>query len=345
MIINEKEVLNFNDKKIVSYNVSFENGFEFEILNLGGVITKIVTPDKDNNFENIVVGYDDIKSYIENPSYFGAIIGRTSGRIYNGKFILEGNEFDLAKNYNPHNGHGGNEGFNKKIWDVEVIKGDNKVDFKLTTKSFDMEESFPGNLDICVNFEVKKDFEINQTYTVKTDKTTLVNLTNHTYFNLSGDLKRPVTTHNMKLDSEYILEIDETCGVTGEKINVKDTPFDFRNLHNIGDRIDSDNYQIKLGNGYDHPFLLNNTREIYLEDDISKRCMTINTNQEVVVVYSMNFTDDCVLYNKNTNQKRFGICFETQAPPIGKNMSFIENSILKKDETYIQNTSYKFFIK
>lgn len=345
MKITKNYLFDFNNSKVFSYNVKFENNFEFEILNLGGVITKIITPDKDNDFENVVVSYKDLETYKENPSYFGAIIGRTSGRINNAKIILENKEYNLAKNYDPHNGHGGNVGFNKKVWNVEVIEGNDKVDFKLTTKSFDMEENFPGDLDVCVNFEVKKDFEINQTYTATTNKTTLVNLTNHTYFNLSGNLKTPITNQNLKLNSDYILELDKTCAVTGQKIDVTNTPFDFRNLNQIGERIDDSYVQTQIGYGYDHTFLLNKENQIYLEDNVSKRCLKVNTNQEAVVIYTMNFTDDCVLYNDKTNQRRFGICFETQRPPIGQNMCFLENSILKPNEKYIQKTSYKFFVK
>jgi len=327
---------------IKSFNVKFDNEFEFEILNLGGIITKIITPDSNGNLENIVVGYKDIESYIKNPSYFGAIIGRTSGRICEGKIKIDEVEYNLSKNYNPHNGHGGSSGFDKKIWNVEVIEGNDKVDFKLTSKSLDVEENFSGNLDLIVNFEVKKDFEIIQTYFAKSDKNTLVNMTNHTYFNLSGNIKEEITNENLRLKSDYILEIDETCVPTGEKLDVNNTPFDFRNLKNIGKDIDSLHPQIEIGCGYDHPFLLSEDKnQVYIEDK-NGRNLTISTNQEAVVIYSMNFPDDLVLYNGKTKQRRFGICFETQSPPIGRNMCFLENSMLKKDEKYLQETTYKF---
>lgn len=331
-----------SDRDIVAYNIKYDNKFEVEILNLGGIITKIITPDKDNNFENVVVGYKEIESYIENPSYLGAIVGRTSGRICEGNVTIDGRQYSLSKNYNPHHGHGGNFGFNKKIWEVNIIEEKDNITLRLSTISQDKEENYPGNLDIIVSFKVYEDFKIEQTYECKCDKTTLVNLTNHSYFNLSGNIKLPITKQYLKIDSDYILELDKTCAVTGKSINVKDTPFDFKNIKCIGKDIDCDNEQIKIGNGYDHTFLLNKNGKIHLEDRVSKRVLDIITDQKSVVVYSMNFPDDIELYNGKKAQKRFGICFETQAPPIGREMCFIKYSTLNKGEVYKQKTVYKF---
>lgn len=346
MKISENVLSRYENKEIISYNVKFDNGFEVEVLNLGGIITKIITPDINGNLENIVLGYKDIESYIENPSYFGAIIGRTSGRICNGLINIDDNQYELAKNYNPHQGHGGNIGFSKKIWDLEVEEKINSVIFKLKNISQDMEENYPGKVETIVSFEIYENYIIEQTYEANTDKTTLINLTNHSYFNLSGNIKRPITEQYLKLDSDYILELDETCATTGEKINVDKTPFDFRKTTCIGDRIDDDNKQIQIGCGYDHAFLLNNNQDqICLLDNVSKRTMTISTNQKCAVIYSMNFPDNVTLYNGKDTQRRYGICFETQAPPIGRDMCFIDDSILTKEDKYFHKTTYKFSIK
>lgn len=329
-------------QEIVLHNVRAFNGFEVEILNLGGIITKIITPDKDNKLENIVAGYKNIESYYNNPSYFGAIIGRTSGRICEGKVIIDGFEYNLNNNYGVHQGHGGNVGLSSKIWDVEVLENNDNIELILSSKCYDGEENYPGNLDVVVTFKIYKEYIIEETYEAKSDKTTLVNMTNHSYFNLSGNLKRPVTEQYMKLDSSYLAEIDDTCIPTGKTLDVENTPFDFRYLKCIGDEIDANHEQIKIGCGYDHPFLLDNSKSIYMEDKISKRNMTITTNQKSVVIYSMNFPDDEILYNDKKTQRRFGICFETQAPPIGRDMCFIEDSILNKEDKYLQKTVYKF---
>ncbi len=332
------------NEDIIAYNVVFDNGFEVEILNLGGIITKIIVPDKDNKFENVVVGYKNIESYITNPSYFGAIIGRTAGRICDARIIIDDKSYNLSKNYDTNQGHGGYVGFDKKIWNVEVLEEVNNITLKMETKSLDGEENYPGNLDVIVSYKIYNDYKIEILYEAISDKNTLINMTNHSYFNLSGNLKSPITQQYMKLDSEYMLEIDESCVPTGNKINVKNTPFDFTSIRCIGDSIDSDNYQINIGKGYNHPFLLNGDKNIYLEDRSSKRAMKISTNQKSVVVYSMNFTDDEVLYNGKINQRRYGICFETQSPPIGKDMCFIDDSFVRKNEKYIQKTTYEFFV-
>lgn len=343
MKYSKKVVGKINDKDIIAHNVLYENGFEFEILNLGGIITKIITPDKDNNLENIVVGYNSIDSYKLNPSYMGAIIGRTSGRISEAIIKVENKKYNLFKNYGENQGHGGKCGFDKKIYEVDSIKEGNSITLNLKAFSKDMEENYPGNLDIKVSFNIRENFNIKQTYKAHTDKTTLVNMTNHTYFNLSGNLKEPITKQYMEVDSTYILELDKNCTPTGKYINVDKTPFDFRVLKCIGEDIDDKkDVQIKIGCGYDHIFMLNKGN-IHLEDKKSKRAMDIITNQECVVIYSMNFTDELALYNNKIMQRRYGICFETQSPPIGHNMCFLENSILSKGSTYNQVTEYKFY--
>ena len=333
-------------QNIIAYNIKFDNGFEVEILNLGGVITKIITPDKDNNFENIVLAYEDIEDYIENPNYYGAIIGRTSGRICNGKVTINDRDYELNKNYGIHQGHGGIIGFNKKIWNINIEENKDSVILSLSTKSLDGEENYPGNLDVYVSFEIYEDYRIEVIYKAKSDKTTLVNITNHSYFNLSGNIKRPITDSYLKLDCDYFLELDDTSVPTGKILDVTNTPFDFRDIKLIGTNIDDNDYeQIKIGKGYDHPFLLKDNRKIYIEDKYCKRNMTITTNQEAVVIYTMNYKQYINTYLGKDPEIRHGICFETQAPPIGRNMCFLENSILNKDEEYVQKTIYKFGIR
>ncbi|MGL5749159.1 MAG: aldose epimerase family protein [Paraclostridium sp.] len=346
MNIYEKVACIHSGKTIIQYTLKNDNGISVSILNYGGIITGVYTPDKTGLCENIVVGFKDIKDYISNPSYFGAIIGRTSGRIYNSKFQLNNEIYNLSNNYGTNQGHGGNIGFDKKIWDTKLIKDLNSVSLELTTTSYDMEEGYPGNIEVKVTYTLDNDNRLNIDYEGISDKDTLMNLTNHTYFNLSGDLKAPITSQYMKVNSDYILEIDETCSTTGNKISTHSTPFDFKSLHNIGERIDFDDNQINIGCGYDHPFLLNNNREsaIYIEDINSSRYMNIDTNQNCVVIYSMNFTNDEVLYTNKISERRYGICFETQKPPIGHNQAFLEDSILRKGEVYKQNTTYTFGI-
>lgn len=345
MKTKENILFEYKGKKIIQYTLENENGISVEILNYGGIIKGIYTPDKDGTIENIVVGFKDLDDYIKNPSYFGAIIGRTSGRIYNSEFNLNGIEYKLVKNYGTNQGHGGDVGFDKKIWDATCIEKIDSISLELSTVSLDMEEGYPGNVKVKVIYTLNNDNELNVRYEGVSDKDTLLNLTNHSYFNMSGNLKSPVTNQFMKLACDEILEIDDTCATTGKKIPVDNSPFDFRTLYNIGERIDTDNYQINIGCGYDHPFLLNrNDDAIYIEDKESKRFMNISTNQNCVVIYTMNFTNDEVVYTGDISKRRYGICFETQNPPIGHNQVFIEDSLLKEDQMYIQDTTYKFGI-
>ncbi len=208
-----------------------------------------------------------------------------------------------------------------------------------------MEENYPGNLDLCVSFKIYENYKIEQTYEAVSDKKTLVNMTNHSYFNLSGDIKRPIIDEYLKVDCDYILELDKTCVPTGKKISVENTPFDFKKEMRIGDRINHNHKQIQIGCGYDHIFVLNNSQnQIKLNDRISGRNMRIDTDQNCVVIYSMNFPDDIELYNGKKIQRRYGICFETQAAPIGRDMCFIEDSLLNKGEKYTHKTTYTFSI-
>ncbi|MGL5693497.1 MAG: aldose epimerase family protein, partial [Peptostreptococcaceae bacterium] len=325
-----------NEKDIIAYNVKCENGFEFELLNLGGAITKIKVPDKDGNVENIVLAYSNIEDYISNPYYYGGIIGRTSGRICNAEVMIEDKLYNLNKNYDMHQGHGGNVGFSHKIWDVEVKEEIDNVTLILKLKSYDGEENYPGNLDIKVSFKIYNNYEFEEIYEVFTDKTTLVNMTNHSYFNLSGDIKRPITDQCLQIDSKSILELDETCVPTGKILEVDNTSFDFRNAKCIGKDIKSDDEQINIGNGYDHAFLLDDDKKIYMYDEESRRTMSITTDQKCAVVYSMNWEHDLLLYTGSKPPIRYAICFETQAPPIGRNMCFLDESILNENEKYIQ---------
>ena len=345
MRCNQSIIGVLDNENIIAYNVKFENNFEVEIINLGGVITKIITPDKDNNFENIVLGYENINDYIENPYYYGAIIGRTSGRICEGHIKIEDKEYKLNKNYGLHQGHGGNFGFNHKIWDVQVKEKSDCVSLILSRKSPHLEENYPGNLDVEVTFNIYENYKIEEVYKCKSDKTTIVNMTNHSYFNLSGNIKRPVTDCYLKLDSDKILELDETCVPTGREINIDNTPFDFKKLKLIGKDIEKRYFQdgihiSDLLSVYD--LTINENKKIYMEDKISKRNMTIKTNQECVVIYTMNYEHEKTSYTGKVPPIRHGICFETQRPPIGRNMCYLEESLLKKGEQYEQKTEYIF---
>ena len=328
----------FNNEEIFEYKIENKNGLAVTVLNLGGVITGIYTPNKYGKIENIVLAYKDLESYFESPSYYGGIIGRTSGRIHKGEITIGEKKYFLNKNYGVNSGHGGNIGFNKRIWKVK----ESKNSLELTLKSLDLEEGYPGEVDVKIVYELNDDNEFLFKITGKGTEDTLLNITNHSYFNLSGDYKRDILNEELKITSNEILKIDENGTSTGETYNVLNTPFDFNDFHKIGERINNKDEQLELGCGYDHTFMFNGENNIVLKDKESGRTMEIETNQESVVVYSMNFPDTLMLKGNIEPKKRMGICFETQAPPIGYNEVFKEKSLLSKGETYSKYTKYTF---
>lgn len=339
--ISEQKVFDYKGKDIIEYTLS--NGdVDIKVLNLGGAITGIFTKDKNGKKENIVVAYEDLETYIESPSYYGGIIGRTAGRINKGEVTLNGEKVIFNKNYEVCQCHGGNVGFNKKIWDAKTKIEKEKVSLILSYKSVDGEEGYPGNLDVSVIYSLNKENEFKIEFKGISDKDTLVNMTNHSYFNLSGDYKESVLDHKLMVTSNEILAIDNNSVPTGEVVNTFNTAFDFREEKRIGKDIDNNEEQIKLGSGYDHTFLFNDKRNIVYKDDESGREMQIETNNEGVVIYSMNFIDGKKVYGNKDIKRRYGICFECQNPPIGYEDAFKESSILKAGEEYYKYIKYKF---
>lgn len=335
------------NEEIIKYSVDNEKGLKVSILNLGATITEIKTIDRNGDFGHIVLSYEDEKNYIENPSYYGATVGRTAGRIDKGRFTLNDNEYILNKNYGVNSGHGGSVGFNKKIWNVNAIETEEKITLEFSYLSKDLEEGYPGNLEIKVSYEITEDNKLIFKIQGVSDKDTLMNITNHCYFNLSGDYKEDILNHTLKMNCDRFLAIDENGGVTGEIIPVNNTEFDFIEEKKIGQDIEGSSKQMKLGYGYDHPFMFNENEKgnVELYDEKSGRYMKVTTEYPCVVVYSQNFIDGLVLKEGKETKKRNGICLEVQYPPIGYNESFKEFSILKAHEIFNKETIYEFGVK
>ncbi|WP_436513938.1 aldose epimerase family protein [Clostridium thermobutyricum] len=347
MKLKRESIGKLGDEEIIKYSVDNEKGLKVSILNLGATITEIKTVDRNGEFGHIVLSYEDEKNYIENPSYYGATVGRTAGRIDKGRFTLNDNEYILNKNYGVNSGHGGSVGFNKKIWNVNAIETKEKITLEFSYLSKDLEEGYPGNLEIKVSYEITEDNKLIFKIQGVSDKDTLMNITNHCYFNLSGDYKEDILNHTLKMNCDRFLAIDENGGVTGEIIPVNNTEFDFIEEKKIGQDIEGLSKQMKLGYGYDHPFMFNENEKgnIELYDEKSGRYMKVTTEYPCVVVYSQNFIDSLVLKEGKETKKRNGICLEVQYPPIGYNESFKEFSILKAHEIFNKETIYEFGVK
>ena len=245
-----------NGKPVSLYNLKNKNGLMAQVTNYGGHLVSLWVPDSKGIFSDIIAGYDSIYGYINDSSYFGAIVGRYGNRIADGKFTLNGTEYTLAINNPPNSLHGGNVGFDHVVWNVEKNTGDSLV---LTYLSHDGEEGYPGNLSVKVIYILNDDNELKIDYSAETDAPTIVNLTNHAYFNLAGLNDGDILGHLLMINADKYTPVDSTLIPTGEIAEVAGTPFDFRNPTLIGKMINDDNQQLTYGFGYDHNFVLNKT--------------------------------------------------------------------------------------
>lgn len=348
MNIYVKELVSFgHGKDIKEYTLKNDNGMEVGILNYGGIITKILVPDREGKFENVVLNFDDIKDYKENRPYFGAIIGRVAGRISDAKFNIGNKEYSLYKNDGNNNIHGGNNGFNKKIWSVKKTIADEYISLNLNYLSLDGEEGFPGNLNVNVDYTLNNSDELEIKYGATTDKKTIVNLTNHSYFNLSGDLKEDIFEHKLMIAGNKMANLNEETIPTGDIKDVKCTPFDFTKIREIKENIYKDNNQLSNCGGYDHPFILNENKNISakLEHKKSGRVMELITNQPVLIFYSANKLEEGLILNQGIKSKKYlGMCFEAQDYPNGINENNFPFNILEPGEEYLNITKYRFRI-
>lgn len=345
MIINKTKVFSLNKEPIYSYELKNDLGFQVNILNLGGTITDILAPDKDGKLENVVLKFENIEDYIENKPYFGCIVGRTAGRIAKGEFELFGKKYRLPINNNGNNLHGGAEGFNKKIWQVEERKYKDKIGIRLYYYSIDEEEGYPGNIHVYVTYWVTNENELIVEYEGNTDKPTLLNMTNHSYFNLSGNYKKNILRHDIYINSDYIVELDENQIPSGKLLKVEGTPFDFNKIKNIGSEIDKPHEQLIQEKGYDHPWILNDKQKGYqamLLDEESGRVLEIYTDRPTVVCYTLNFPCDERLEYGIIAKKHDAICFETQNIPDGINHENFSKAILMPNEEFYSKTMFKF---
>ena len=280
------ELLKELDNGIRFYSLENES-LKLVVVNMGCRIMEILAPDASGKRSDVILGLKNIEDYANDPAYFGAIIGRVANRIGDARFSLNGKTYELYANNGKNHLHGGKEGFDKKIFDVTPLE--NGLRFHYLSK--DGEEGYPGNLNLYVTYTLDDNtFSIH--YEADTDADTVVNFTNHLYFNLSNTLEK-VTEHSLQINADYIGCVDDTCLATGELLPVKDTPFDFNEMKKIGQDIEADHIQLKNAFGYDHSFVLKGEeRQLTLEEPVSGRRLVISTTAPVVQVYTGNFLKD-----------------------------------------------------
>ena len=334
-------------KKTDLYILRNKNNMEVCITNFGGRIVSVMVPDKDGQMRDVVLGFDSIQDYISKPSDFGASIGRYANRINQGKFTLDGVEYQLPRNNYGHCLHGGPQGFQYRVYDAVQL---NPQELQLTYVAKDGEEGFPGNITCKVLMKLTDDNAIDIQYEAETDKPTIVNMTNHSYFNLDGDAGSNAE-HLLTIDADYYTPVDSTFMTTGEIVPVEDTPMDFRTPMPVGERInDFDFVQLKNGNGYDHNWVLNakgdiNRRAASLKSQKTGIVLDVYTNEPGVQVYAGNFLDGSLTGKKGiTYNQRASVCLETQKYPDTPNKPEWPTAVLRPGEKYMSQCIFKFSV-
>ena len=349
----EKKEFGTTEDNVTVYQfvLSNENGMEVSIINYGGIITSLKAKDRHGKYQDIVLGFNSLAPYEDENPYFGALIGRYGNRIAKGAFRLDDKTYNLDINNAPNHLHGGLKGFHKVVWNPKEIINDTNVSLELTYLSKHMEEGYPGNLYVKVTYTLNNKDELHVLYEAETDKKTIINLTQHSYFNLSGDFSEDILNHEIKINADAFLPVDETLIPTGEIRSVEGSPFDFRNLKLIGRDIDSNDNQIKFGKGYDHCWVINNQdaglRHVAsLYHSQTGRIMEIESDQPGIQFYSGNFLDG-TLESKGEGyyNYRTGLCLETQQYPDSPNQKNFPSVVLNPNEKYITKTIFKFSSK
>ena len=335
-------------ESVTLYTLKNAKGMEVHILNYGGIIQKILTPDRNGKVEDVVLGFETLQEYIKDTPYFGAVVGRFGNRIAKGKFTLDGKEYTLAAQNNGQHLHGGLIGFDKKVWKVEAASAQS---LSLSYVSKDMEEGFPGDLSVKMTYTLSDNNELGISYEATTDKATVLNLSNHSYFNLSGNAKRAILNQEVQIDASRLVAVNKVLIPTGVLAPVAGTPFDFTKAHVVGDRInDTSSEQIVLGGGYDHCWALDKPAGSYakiatVHDPVSGRKMTVLTDQPGVQFYTGNFLDGHLTGKYGvTYAKRFGLCLETEHFPDSPNQPNFPSTVLRPGEVYKTKTAYQFSV-
>jgi aldose 1-epimerase len=348
-IINEESFKGVhNGKKTSLHTLKNKNGLIAQVTNYGGIIVSIHVPDRNGKLADVVQGFDTIGEYIiGNGPFMGAICGRCANRIAKGEFTLLGKKYKVAVNNGPNHLHGGIIGFDKVVWDV--VKSSSSS-LKLEYHAADGEEGYPGNIKVSVTYTLTDENVLRLDYLAHTDKTTVVNLAGHSYFNLAGEGSGSIYNQELMINTSFFTPIDATCIPTGEILRVKGTPFDFTRARKIGEFIDQDDEQLKNGAGYDHNFVLNHRSGTYglaasAHDPESGRVLEVYTTQPGVQFYSGNWLDGQKGKGGKKYGRRWAFCLETQHFPDAINIPHFPSTILNPGEKYEHICAYKFNTK
>jgi aldose 1-epimerase len=326
------------------YTLSNANNVKVQITNYGATIVRLYVPDKNGKIDDIVLGYDSLAGYLQGKSYFGCVVGRYANRIANASFILEGKTYKLAANNGENTLHGGIRGLDKAVWNAEQ----NEERLTLTYTSKDGEEGYPGNLRVTVRYALNNANELSIRYEAVTDKTTVLNLSNHSYFNLDGQGKGDILGHMLMINADEFTPVNNTLIPTGESRKVSGTPFDFGSPHAIGERVNDTSYdQIRYGIGYDHNFILKGEDgkmklAARVSSPVSGRTLEVLTTQPGVQFYCGNFLNGSEKGKGSIYRQRNGFCLETQHFPDSPNQPSFPSTVLKPGEIFRAETILRF---
>lgn len=327
-----------------------KNGLEMTVTNYGARVVEFFAPDRSGNFEDIVLGHDNIDKYVNftGERFLGATIGRFGNRIADGRFTLDGVDYQLTINDGPNSLHGGEKGFDRVVWDTKQI---NPQKLEFTYRSADGEQGYPGNLDVKMTYELTDDNEFKVTHRAVTDKKTVINLTHHSFFNLHGAGNGTINDHVLMLNADKFTPVDDVLIPTGEQLPVDGTPMDFRNPTPIGNRVNDDYQQLKYGRGYDHNWILNRKTPKGLElaatvyEPESGRFMEVYTTEPGIQFYGGNFFDGEVGKNNKRYEYRASLALETQHFPDSPNHLDFPSTVLSPGEEYEHICIYKVTVK
>jgi aldose 1-epimerase len=347
-MVTTEDFGSFEGKEVSLFTLTNKKGDVVKLTNYGATIVEINVPDRDGNRANVTFGYDNLEGYVAGDPYFGKVVGQYANRIARGKFTLDDVEYTLAINNEPNALHGGPTGWHSRVWTAEVLKGTDYPAVKFTYNKPDMEEGYPGNLVAEVVYTWTEEDELIMDYKVTTDRRTVINITNHAYFNLHGAGNGDILDHEAVIKASAFTPVDSTLIPTGELRPVEGTPFDFRSPHLIGERIGEEYDQLILGGGYDHNFVLDNVEPVDAEvyDPSTGRVLQVITDQPGVQLYTGNFLDGTQTgRGGKVYQYRSGFCLETQHYPDSPNQASFPSVILTPEEPFLSSTTYKFTVR
>ena len=335
--------------RVEGFTIRNARGAWMHVITYGAIITSLRTADRNGHVDDVVLGFDNLESYLGDSPYFGAIVGRYANRIAKGRFTIDGRTYQVPLNNGPNSLHGGTRGFDKVVWKVKSFQNDSAAGVVLTHVSPDGDMGYPGRLDVRVTYTLNDSNELVVDYLATTTKPTPVNLSQHSYFNLAGDGSGDIRGHLLQLDASRYTPVDSTLIPTGELASVGDTPFDFRTPTTIGARIGNRDEQIQFGGGYDHNFVLDDRgngeprHAARVVEPTTGRTLDVYTDQPGIQFYTGNFLDGSIRGKAGrTYARRFGFCLETQHFPDSPNQPAFPSTILRPAERYQSRTVFRF---